>query len=182
MKKLYFISLVIISFAIAFVWSRTQFKPVQLIQMHMIIESIAFKNGESIPSVYTCDGKGINPEIKISNVPQGTKSLALILEDPDVSGGVFIHWVMWNIPSSVETVPEDGIPEGAKEGLNSAGKKGYTGPCPPTGTHRYYFKFYALDTEPTLFSDTDAQILQKEISGHILDQAYLMGTYSRTKK
>ena len=185
MKKALFIIIVIIIFAAAFYLSRMQPNKLQLSTQNssmMIVESLAFKNGGDMPSLYTCDGRAINPPLSISGIPDGTKSLALIVEDPDATRGLFIHWVVWNIPSSVLKIEENSIPEGASEGLSSSGTKGYVAPCPPTGSHRYYFKFFALDTKLTLFSDTDASVLEKEIAGHVLDQAYLMGTYSRIQK
>jgi Raf kinase inhibitor-like YbhB/YbcL family protein len=148
----------------------------------MIVESPVFKNGESLPSLYTCDGRSINPPFVISGVPEGTKSLVLIMEDPDTARGIFVHWVVWNIPASTTRIDENSIPQGAQEGITGAGTTGYRGPCPPSGIHRYFFKFYALDTKLTLFSDTDASVLDKEIQGHILDQYYLMGIYSRQSK
>ena len=148
----------------------------------MEIESINFKNGEKIPSKYTCDGQNINPQLSINGIPEGTKSLALIMEDPDATKGNFVHWVLWNIPSDTSVINENSIPNKSVEGINGAGKIGYIGPCPPFGSHRYFFKFFALDSSLTLYSDTDAQKLEKEMEGHILDRAYLMGTYERLGK
>lgn len=148
----------------------------------MQIESINFKNGEGIPSKYTCDGQNINPQLSIIGIPEGTKSLALIMEDPDATKGNFVHWVLWNIPSDISIIDENSIPDKSSEGINGAGKSGYMGPCPPFGNHRYFFKVFALDSLLTLYSDTDAQKLEKEMEGHILDRAYLMGTYERPGK
>ena len=148
----------------------------------MQIESVNFKNGEGIPSKYTHDGQNINPQLSIIGIPEGTKSLALIMEDPDATKGNFVHWVLWNIPSDISVIDENSIPDKSSEGINGAGKSGYTGPCPPFGSHRYFFKVFALDSLLTLYSDTDAQKLEKEMEDHILDRAYLMGTYERLGK
>ncbi len=152
----------------------------------MQITSSAFKEGGSIPSKYTCDGANISPELKWSNVPQGTKSLALICDDPDAPRGTFVHWVMYDIPPTAAELKE-GIPpdtqlaNGAKHGMPGFNRPGYGGPCPPSGTHRYFFKLYALDFMPGLPAGATKSDLLKAMEGHILEQAQLMGIYQRTK-
>ena len=108
------------------------------------LTSSAFKNNEMIPSKYTCQGEDINPELEIKNIPDGTKSLVLIVDDPDAPMGTWVHWVVFNIPNTVEKIKENSMP--GVGGINNFGKLNYGGPCPPSGTHRYFFKLYALDT------------------------------------
>jgi hypothetical protein len=146
---------------------------------NMKITSSAFENQGQIPSKYTCDGEDINPPLKFENVPKQAQTLALIADDPDAPSGTWVHWTIWNIPVSA-----DGIAEGAKplgiEGMTSFGSKGYGGPCPPSGSHRYFFKLYALDTELNLDTDADKEALESAMQGHIIEQAELMGNYSRS--
>jgi Raf kinase inhibitor-like YbhB/YbcL family protein len=152
----------------------------------MQLTSSAFKEGQSIPVKYTCDGKNVSPELKWSNVPQGTKSLALICDDPDAPHGTFVHWVLYDIPPTVtelkEGIPSDSqLSNGAKHGMPGFNRPGYGGPCPPSGTHRYFFKLYALDFIPGLPSGVTKNDLLKAMEGHILEMVQLMGTYQRTK-
>lgn len=141
----------------------------------MEISSHAFDQGQPIPKKYTCQGKNISPPLTIKKIPQGTQSLALIVEDPDAPTGTFDHWVAWNIPVS------ENISEGVKlenQGINGFGKKGYGGPCPPAGNrHRYYFKLYALDNLLHLSGESYSNHLIESMMGHVLDEAELMGTY-----
>ncbi len=150
----------------------------------MIITSSAFKEGEMIPSEYSCDGKNVSPQFSWSGAPENTKSFALISDDPDAPSGDWVHWVIFNIPGSVtelsENIPHDKILDnGTKQGSNDFGKIGYGGPCPPGGTHRYYFKLYALD----VYLDKDAGITKKGLldamEGHILKESKLTGKYKR---
>lgn len=155
-------------------------------KMAMQLTSSAFKEGGSIPVQYTCDGKNISPPLKWSNVPQGTKSLALICDDPDAPHGTFVHWVLYSIPPAVtelkENVPPDSqLSNGAKHGMPGFNRLGYGGPCPPSGKHRYFFKLYALDFVPALSPGATKEALLKVMDGHILEMAQLMGTYQRTK-
>jgi len=146
--------------------------------------STAFNEGELIPSKYTCDGKDISPPLKWSGVPKNTKSLALICDDPDAPSGTWVHWVVYYILSTVSELPE-GVPtkettsDGLKQGTNDFKKIGYGGPCPPSGTHRYYFKLYALDTELQLSSKVKKSDVEKAMKGHILATGQLMGKYKR---
>ena len=144
----------------------------------MKIESTAFKQGESIPLKYSCQGTDVNPPLSLSEVPPAAKSLALIMDDPDAPGSVWVHWVLWNISAQVKEISENSVPANAVQGKNSWGNSKYGGPCPPSGTHRYFFKFYALDTVLSL-STADAGQLEKAMKGHILAQGDLMGTYRK---
>lgn len=146
--------------------------------------STAFTHSGMIPKQYTCDGKDTSPPLAWTSVPDRTKSLALICDDPDAPRGTWVHWVLFNIPADTkeltESVPaQETLPNGAKQGRNDFGKIGYGGPCPPGGTHRYYFKLYALDTELNLSPGATKDQLLKAMEGHILAEGQLMGQYKR---
>src|SRR5690606_26594029 len=141
--------------------------------------STVFSHKGHIPPEYTCDGKNINPPIEVNRIPEGTKSLALIMEDPDAPRGVFDHWLVWNI-SPNEAIAEQTTP--GVLGLNDFGKTEYVGPCPPSGVHRYFFKVFALDTKLDLVAGADKTALLDAMQGHILAEGELMGLYQRRKK
>ena len=143
------------------------------------LTSPAFSEGKPIPARYTADGDNISPPLAIGGVPPGTKSLAMIMDDPDAPMGTWVHWVVWNIPSAADQFPEDAAPAGAVEGRNSWGRTGYGGPSPPLGTHRYFFKLYALDIPLALPETTDKKGLLAAVEGHVLGRAQLTGTYAR---
>ena len=152
--------------------------------MTMSVTSSAFKEGQMIPAKYTCDGQNISPPLKWESAPQGTKSFALISDDPDAPVGTWVHWVMWNIPADANELAENirpvkELPNGSKQGISSFRQYGYGGPCPPSGTHRYYFKIYALDTMLELSGNTTKQNLLEAMKGHILAEGSLMGKYQR---
>jgi Raf kinase inhibitor-like YbhB/YbcL family protein len=144
----------------------------------MKITSSAFKQGERIPSRYTCDGENINPALGIEDVPKNAASLALIVDDPDAPAGTWVHWVVFGIPV-VSGIKERSVP--GKQGRNDFGKLNYGGPCPPGGTHRYFFKLYALDASPALAEGITKAALEQAMQGHILAKAELMGVYSRAR-
>jgi len=151
----------------------------------MVITSPSFAPGELIPSVHTCDGSDLSPLLQWSGPPAGTRSFALISDDPDAPMGTWVHWVVWNIPSGVNSLEKDqpkkdSLPGGARQGTNDFGRVGYGGPCPPSGTHRYFFRLYALDTLLDLPSTTTKAQLEKAMKGHVLGQAELMGKYRRS--
>jgi Raf kinase inhibitor-like YbhB/YbcL family protein len=143
------------------------------------LSSPAFQHDGTIPSKYTCDGSDINPPLKIENVPQTAKSLALIVDDPDAPAGTWVHWVLWNISPSTRDLKENSVPQGADQGLNDFRKRSYGGPCPPSGTHRYFFKVYALDTMLSLGVNTTKSDLEKAMKGRIIAQGELIGLYNR---
>ncbi len=143
------------------------------------ISSPVFQNNGSIPSKYTCDGANVNPPLKIENVPAGTKSLALIVDDPDAPRGIWVHWVVWNIDPKIGEIRENTVPKGSIQGVNDFEKHDYGGPCPPSGTHRYFFKVYALDTLLNFSSDAGKAGLEKAMQGRILAQAQIVGLYKR---
>ncbi len=146
---------------------------------YMEIKSPAFKHNGAIPKTYTCDGENINPPLEISGIPKGTKSLALIVDDPDAPSGLWVHWTAWNIPATNNTIASGFPLEKATEGITSFGRPGYGGPCPPSGEHRYFFKIYALDVELALPPDADKEMLEEAIVGHVLDKAEIVGLYER---
>jgi Raf kinase inhibitor-like YbhB/YbcL family protein len=143
------------------------------------ITSSAFDHEGSIPSRYTCDGANINPPLKIENVPSPAKSLALIVDDPDAPSKTWVHWVAWNIDPKIAEIKENSVPRGAVQGMNDFRKHNYGGPCPPSGTHRYYFKLYALDTMLDLGNHAEKMELEKAMKGHIIGQTELMGKYKK---
>lgn len=150
----------------------------------MELTSSAFKENDSIPTVYTCDGKDASPPLSWSGAPGGTKSFALIADDPDAPRGTWVHWVLWNLPATATELKEalpilSHLPSGAVQGKNDFGNSGYGGPCPPAGTHRYFFKLYALDALLALNAGATKSQLEAAMKGHVLAQATLMGTYSR---
>ncbi len=144
----------------------------------MNISSSAFRNGEGIPKKFTCESQDRSPELSVADVPDGTKSIAIIMDDPDAPMGTWVHWVVWGIPPLTRK-----IAEGARigvDGMNSFRKTGYGGPCPPPGKpHRYFFKVYALDSSLDLQPGSDKAALLSAMEGHVLAEAELMGTYRR---
>ena len=145
----------------------------------MKITSPAFKNNSLIPAKYTCDGEDINPELDISDLPDGVKSLVLIIDDPDSPSGTWVHWILLNINSEINKIREDSVPNGAIQGMNSWRKREYGGPCPGSGTHRYMFKLYALDKILDLDGDADKNIVERAMKKHVLAQTQLIGLYLR---
>lgn len=145
----------------------------------LTITSPAFAEGKAIPARYTCEGRDINPPLAFGAVPVGTRSLALIVDDPDAPAGTWVHWVVWNIPADTREIEEGGLPAGGLQGMNDFRRNSYGGPCPPSGTHRYYFKLYALDMTLNLATSTTKAALEKAMQGHVLAQGRLMGTYRR---
>jgi len=145
----------------------------------MQITSPAFKIDETLPAKYTCQGEDINPALSWDDLPAGTVSLALIVDDPDAPAGTWTHWTIWNIDPATNGLKENEVPAGAVEGITSWGNTGWRGPCPPSGTHRYYFKLYALDIALSLTSSATVQDLTSALKGHILAKAELMATYQK---
>ena len=143
----------------------------------LVIESPAFGENEKVPAKFTCDGDNINPQLDISGVPDGTASLVLIVDDPDAPGGTWVHWTMWNLDPGTISISENSVPAGVIEGVTDFGVPGYGGPCPPSGTHRYFFKLFALDITLDLDSSASAVDVESAIQGHVLDSAELVGLY-----
>lgn len=146
------------------------------------VTSSAFKEGEMIPKKFTCDDRDVSPQLSWTGVPAGAKSIALICDDPDAPAGTWVHWVLFNLPATTTGLPEGiaKLPGGALQGINDFRKITYGGPCPPGGTHRYYFKVYALDTVLSLKERASKGDLLRAMEGHILGQGQLMGKYKRS--
>jgi len=152
--------------------------------MEIKITSTAFEEGGMIPAKYTCDEEDISPPLAWGSEPEGTKTLALICDDPDAPMGIWVHWVLFNLPAGMNELSENILPEreldnGARQGTNDFGRIGYGGPCPPGGTHRYYFKLYALDSMLDLEAGAKKPQLLEAMEGHILAEGQLIGKYSR---
>lgn len=148
------------------------------------LTSTAFKEGEAIPRGYTCDGANVSPPLEWTGVPKIAKTIAIIADDPDAPTGNWVHWVLYNLPAAglglIENTPQtETLNGGGAQGKNDFGKIGYGGPCPPSGTHRYFFKFYALDSELPLKPGATKADVEKAMEGHTVAQAQLMGTYRR---
>ncbi|MBN1816425.1 MAG: YbhB/YbcL family Raf kinase inhibitor-like protein [Sedimentisphaerales bacterium] len=148
------------------------------------VNSSAFRDGEMIPAKYTADGQDISPPLEWTDLPQGTASIAVINDDPDAPMGTWVHWVLYNLPPEVKSLPENMPPKerlssGALQGTTDFGRIGYGGPAPPRGVHRYYFKVYALDCMLDLPAGETKDQLERAMKGHILAQGQLMGKYAR---
>jgi len=153
-------------------------------QASMNIESSAFAQGKPIPQKYTCEGADNSPELRWTNAPAGTKSFALIVDDPDAPAGIWVHWVLYNIPPGMhelsQGVPKTETTSTGRQGVNDFTKIGYGGPCPPPGTpHRYFFKLYALDTQLSVKSRATKKDVEEAVQGHVLGTTELIGTYQR---
>lgn len=144
----------------------------------MKISSPEFANNKFIPKKFTCQGKDINPALIIEDIPKEAESLALIVDDPDAPMGTWIHWVVFDIPI-VKRIEENSIP--GRQGSNDFGREDYGGPCPPSGTHRYFFKVYALDKKLNLSEGISLSVLESAMEGHILDKAELIGLYKKER-
>lgn len=185
MKKLYrLLSITIFIFIIAALFygcapRKTQETFITPNNIAMKLTSSEFEHNKPIPSKYSCDGNDVNPPLQISEVPEEAESLALIMDDPDAPAGTWDHWLLWNIDPKTTEISADSVPTSAVQGQNSWGRSDYGGPCPPTGAHRYVFKLYALDTTLKLGSHANKAELQTAMKDHILDQAELIGMYSR---
>ncbi|MBN1265121.1 MAG: YbhB/YbcL family Raf kinase inhibitor-like protein [Anaerolineales bacterium] len=154
--------------------------------MDFTLTSSVFVYGEPIPAKYTCDGEGISPPLSWQGVPETAKSLVLIVDDPDAPIGTWVHWVLYNLPASTGSLEEnisavDAPVPGACHGKNSWRRLGYGGPCPPGGTHRYFFKLFALDIVLALQPGAKKKDVDASMTGHVLAEAQLMGTYRRSR-
>ncbi len=145
----------------------------------MKLTSPVFNDGGNIPSKYTCDGEDISPPLEISDVPSETETIALVMDDPDAPVGTFTHWVVWNIPKDTTKIEEGKEPQGV-QGRTDFGKKGYGGPCPPSGTHNYRFKLYALKKRLDLKEGASKKEVEKAMQGSIVEEALLTGKYRRS--
>ncbi len=142
------------------------------------VSSSLFQAGGTIPARFTCKGANVNPPLQFHGLPKAAKCLVLIVDDPDAPGGLFTHWLIWNIDPSATQLREKSAPAGAIEGTNDFGERGYGGPCPPSGTHRYYFRVFALDQKMDLKSGAKRSAVDRTLKGHVLAQGELMGRFS----
>lgn len=145
----------------------------------MKLSSKVFGNNQPIPRRYTCDGENVSPPLKIENIPGATKSLALVVDDPDSPSGNFLHWIIWNVSSTTTTLREGDGPANATQGINDFGKVGYGGPCPNSGEHRYKFRLYALDAYLDTSPSSSRKDIEAAMRGHVLEEAELSGSYKR---
>jgi Raf kinase inhibitor-like YbhB/YbcL family protein len=143
----------------------------------MNISSSAFAENSKVPKQYTCDGENTSPPLTIADVPAEAKSLALVVDDPDAPGGTWVHWVVWRIDAGTREIKAGSLPEGAVQGVNSFKRRNYGGPCPPSGSHRYFFKLYALDRALNLHPDATKADLEKAMKGHVIAEARTIGRY-----
>jgi len=143
------------------------------------VKSLAFENNQLIPAKYTCDGNDVNPPLTIEGIPEGTKTLALIVDDPDAPMGTCDHWIVWNIPATTSKIEENAV--SGTEGMNDFRRRSYGGPCPPSGTHRYFFKVYALDVKLDLSPTSRKRDVEKAMQGHVLAKGELVGLYRRSR-
>jgi hypothetical protein len=184
MKKIFSCFLIIGLTACAASPAQIETQSIEEVTMSFEISSPAFANGQPIPSDFSCDGRDVSPALTWTEPPAGAQSFALIMDDPDAPMGTWVHWVIFNIPASTRDLKE-GTPtdtqlsDGSLQGKTSAGSNGYHGPCPPAGTHRYFFKLYALDTILSLSANADKKELLAGMEGHILANVELIGTFSR---
>ncbi|MDO8657128.1 MAG: YbhB/YbcL family Raf kinase inhibitor-like protein [Candidatus Levybacteria bacterium] len=147
----------------------------------MRIISSAFENNQKIPSKYTCDGENVNPPLQFVDVPGSAKSLVLIVDDPDAPSKTWVHWVIYNIDPKISKIGENSKPEIGIEGMTNFGKPGWGGPCPPSGSHRYFFKLYALDDMLNLTSGAGKKEVIDTMNSHVIASSELIGLYSRAK-
>ena len=145
----------------------------------MQLKSPAFSQNGVVPAKYTCDGQNISPPLQIAETPENAKSLVLICDDPDAPGKTWTHWTVWNIDPTTTEIVEGKTSAGSTQGVTDFGEVGYGGPCPPSGTHRYFFKLYALDTSLNIPYQAKKEDLEKAMAGHVIDQTQLVGVYSR---
>lgn len=146
---------------------------------NMKITSSAFSHNQTIPQKYTCDGEDLSPPLQFGEVPEDAQSLVLIVDDPDAPAKTWVHWTVFNMDPTTNEVSENSVPNGGVEAMTDFGRQGYGGPCPPSGTHRYFFKLYALDTKLALSSNADKKEIEEAMQGHILGLAELIGLYRR---
>lgn len=192
MKKTWFVlggAIIIVAVFISIGWLKssifknvapqTQKPTVPLSTKLFSLQSPSFANGETIPEKYTCDGTNARPPITINGIPEGTMSMAVVMYDQDATGGSFVHWLAWNIPPETRELPEGDLQPIIKEGKTSFGSVGYMGPCPPSGTHRYVWRMYALANVLTLESIATRDDLETSINTYVISQAEFMGRYTK---
>ncbi|MFL6538358.1 MAG: YbhB/YbcL family Raf kinase inhibitor-like protein [Chthoniobacterales bacterium] len=142
------------------------------------VTSPAFKSGGNIPAQFSCNGANVNPPLSVAKVPANAICLAVALVDPDAPGGTFTHWLVWNVDPKTSEIAANSVPDTAVQGTNDFGNTGYGGPCPPSGTHRYYFRVFALDAKLPLKPGAKAAQFEKAIAGHVIARGELMGRFA----
>ncbi len=158
--------------------NRVGYGDYQVVQGDFIMKSLSFIHKAKIPTRYTCEGKDVNPPLRIYNIPEETESLALVVVDPDASSGNFTHWVVWNIDPDTESIGEGRLPKGAIEGVNDFGNRRYNGPCPGNAKHRYFFTIYALDSELDIPEHSTYEDLIDELEDNTIAQVGLVGIFN----
>jgi Raf kinase inhibitor-like YbhB/YbcL family protein len=166
------------SHRVAFVVLLVSFAISGMAPAQISVTSSAFESGGVIPAQFTCKGADHNPPLRLEGVPREAKSLVLIVDDPDAPGGLFSHWLVWNIDPGATEISAKAVPAGAAQGTNDFGKAGYNGPCPPSGTHRYYFRVFALDRKLDLQSGAKRSALESALKNHVLARGELMGRFT----
>ena len=179
MKKIIVFSILILIF-LSYIYAKNDiFKPLENIKEgNMKITSVFEQNG-NIPSRYTCDGEDAAPELYIEEISDNAKELVLIVDDPDAPMGTWVHWLVYNLPADTQKINYNKLPDGSKQGITDFGRIGWGGPCPPSGTHRYFFKLYALDANLNLPQGLKKTQLEHEIREHVIEKAELIGLYKR---
>ena len=175
-RELIYLFIIILFIIIGFQATNSEVLKMSVFQ----ITSAVFENNGFIPKKYTCDGANINPQLFIADVPAGTKSLALIVDDPDAPAGTWVRWVVWNIVPQTHEIKENSVPNGANQGLNDFRRRKYRGPCPPSGTHRYFFKLYALDSIITLELNATKAHVTTAMGERIIAETRIIGLYKRS--
>lgn len=179
MRTLTILSIAIITLLAILLITQFAFKPdKQKEKQTMNIKSV-FANNKRIPEKYTCDGEDISPPIELIDIPKNAESLVLIVDDPDAPKETWDHWILFNISPQIKKIEENSIPRGAVQGKNSWNNSNYAGPCPPSGTHRYFFKLYALNTILDLDENAAKADVENAMEGHVINVAELIGLYSR---
>lgn len=178
MKKIILIIVIVLGLGIFYSLFTIHHSPIK--EGNMKLTSV-FAHNENIPSKYTCDGEDSAPELIISEVPSNAKSLVLIVDDPDAPMGTWVHWVLYNIPTNTTKIDAQNLPQGVKQGMTDFGRIGWGGPCPPSGTHRYFFKLYAIDKNLDLPEGVTKKQIENEIRNNIIEKTELIGLYKRRK-
>lgn len=177
-KSFLFLFAILIGLGLGFILAPKKDVLANVKEGNMKIQS-TFEHNKNIPSKYTCDGEDLAPDLTITEVPSGTKELVLIVDDPDAPIGTWVHWLLYNIPANTSKIDAKHLPQGTKQGITDFKRVGWGGPCPPSGTHRYFFKLYAIDTNISLAEGATKPQLEKAIKDHIIEKAELIGLYKR---
>lgn len=180
LNKFIFITTIVLAMLLTYKMVKNEVSYNTNTSMGLKVSSKSFQHNKEIPSKYTCDGENINPDLVFENIPENTKSIAVIATDPDSPSKVWTHWTLLNIPPNTTQIAEGLIPENAVEGVTDFGETGYGGPCPGSGTHRYFFNVYALDTMlENVVSGASLSEIEEAMEGHVIDSTQIVGLYKR---